>query len=207
VADRAQDLSALLLPRPCRDADLQRAAGDGQVRRVAIVVDVVDGEVEATLDRWLRVLPGVSMLLFAYPWNSARVEQFVAVRAAAPLSVATACWPAPARSMESAGVDCWATCAAYDASGVHVKRDIEAWLLPVLARSGAVLLAHDPAYGIVRVLQARDLRRRLSVRPRRLRIYRAACRALFMLAWVAGRVARPASPKRWKVLQRPPGVP
>lgn len=179
------------LPRPCREADLLRLAADGGIRRAAIVVDVVNDDVDAALDRWLRMLPGVHLYLCAYSWNRARVTAFVEnCHGRAGLSVEAGDWPLDQSVMAAVQANCWATCAAYDASGVFVKREIEAHLLPVVQRSGAVFMAHDPSYGIVRVLQARDLRRRLVGRRRRLLIYRAVCRAAFGLAWVAARLPR-----------------
>ncbi len=153
------------------------------------MVDVVDHQVEEALGRWLKVLPGVPLQLFVYPWNRARVAQFAESRGSGVgLTLAADDWPLDDDRLATVCVDCWATCAAYDSSGVHVKREIEALLLPTLAGSGAILLAHDPAYGIVRILQARDVQTRLEDRLQRLRIYRVVCRMVFGFAWIAARL-------------------
>jgi hypothetical protein len=154
------------------------------------VVDVVNDQVDETLGRWALVLPGAQFHLFAYPWNRARVASFVEGRAGeAQYSLVAEDWPAEGTTLLATRADCWATCAAYDSSGVHVKREIEALLLPALTASGAVLLAHDPAYGIVRVLQAQDVRARLFERSRRVRIYKAVCRTIFGFSWLAARLS------------------
>lgn len=178
----------LILPRPCRYSDLTAAACRGEVPSVAIVVDVSFDAVQDALEHWREVLPTSPLKLLAYSFNKEQVESFTEVDKNSELVAVIIDKFFEETAANARGSLVWATCAAYDSSGVYIKTDIEKALIAVMRMDRAIYLAHDPNYRIIRHFDSRGLHDRVFNRPWRKKFYRRVWQAACAFAWLAARL-------------------
>jgi hypothetical protein len=133
------------------------------------------------------VLPVSCLKLLAFSFNKEQVESFVEADRNSTLVAVIIDNFVEEDAADTGSSPVWATCAPYDSSGVYIKADIERALIAVLKRDGAVYLAHDPNYKIIRHFDSEGLRDRIVARAWRKHIYRRVWQAASAVAWLAAR--------------------
>ena len=175
----------LNLPRPCRYEHLTLLASQGGVRSISIFVDVQCDQVIEALEHWRSLLPTTHLGLIAAEVNLEQVKLFVKTDDNASIVSLVADNFVDASKVKKINSPIWASCAAYDPSGVYVKTGLEKSLIPALSKNGGVFLVHDPSHKTVRQFDSHGLIDRVYRRSWRKLIYKIIWKSALALTWLA----------------------
>jgi hypothetical protein len=177
----------LLLPRPCRYADLTHLSTTGYLPLLGLVADGPPENLAACVRAWRVVLPNTRIVIFHMP-DLRAAAQTAGVGDITIAAREVDSYMSLTLDPQAGKCGVWASCAPYDAYGVLVKVPVETAIHRLLERTQGVFFVHDPAFGVVRWFGASGLSDRLRLRRLRLRSYRWVCQAVHGLAWISSRV-------------------
>jgi len=191
--DKSMEVNNQTLPRPAFVADLERLSVRQPELHTLVLADSLSDSAQEQLTIWLKALGHSRRTLVTGRGITATLSELAQLHDASKM-IELPGWSGGKipRSdlLQLASVDppphLVLTCEPYDSYGVHIKRELEECLLPLIKQWGAIFLAHDRVYGTLRGYDARQLADRLHGRTRRLRWYRRLLKSIF---WFADRLA------------------